>query len=165
MDGVRMEISLNGLKGLDGRVSDILGRAQDLRPLMQEVARFGEVTTKLRFRSETGPDGVKWQPSYRAKTKGGKTLVDSGNLRSSLSSFATAKEAMWGTNLIYANIHQFGGVIKAKAGKYLKFSLPGLGFRSVEEVTIPKRSFLGVNADDREAITDLIIDHYNGGVA
>lgn len=43
--------------------------------------------------------------------------------------------------LIYAGIHEFGGVIKAKSGGYLKFKV-GNQWVSKKQVKIPKRPFL-----------------------
>lgn len=44
-----------------------------------------------------------------------------------------------GTNLIYAPVHEFGAIIRAKRVKYLKFFIPGVGWRQKKQVTIPAR--------------------------
>jgi hypothetical protein len=38
--------------------------------------------------------------------------------------------------------HQFNGVIRAKNKPYLKFQIPGVGWRQAKEVYIPKRLFI-----------------------
>lgn len=47
-----------------------------------------------------------------------------------------------GNGKVYARIHEFGGVIKAKNGDYLKFRLPDGSFVQVKQVTIPARPTL-----------------------
>lgn len=49
--------------------------------------------------------------------------------------------AVVGTDRKYAAIHQFGGVIRAKAGKRLAFSIAGVGPIFSKSVTIPARPF------------------------
>ena len=42
--------------------------------------------------------------------------------------------------MIYAPVHEFGATIRAKRAKYLKFNIPGVGWRQKKEVTIPERA-------------------------
>lgn len=53
-----------------------------------------------------------------------------------------------GTNVVYAPIHEFGGVIRAKNSPYLRFKI-GDRWVSKKQVTIPARPFLrtGVQAN------------------
>ena len=60
-----------------------------------------------------------------------------------------------GTNVVYAAIHNYGGTIKPKKAKYLKFMVGGQ-WASKKEVTIPQRQFLGIG--DRQ------VDKINGVV-
>ena len=46
--------------------------------------------------------------------------------------------------MIYARIHHFGGVIKAKNKPYLAFATPS-GFARVKSVTLASRPFLPVS--------------------
>jgi phage virion morphogenesis protein len=140
---------LAALRGLAGRLADTT-------PISQAIAALGESSTRLRFRSESAPDGSRWKPSLRAQIKGGKTLTMDGHLSGSLSSRAGAGFAEWGVNRIYAAIHQFGGVIKPKSAGALRFRLANGGFATVQSVTIPARPFLGLSEDDRGDILDLI---------
>lgn len=130
----------------------------DPKPLMETIAAYGEASTRARFRSETGPDGQRWQPSLRAQLFGGRTLTKDGHLGDSITSQAKGRAAEWGTNRIYAAIHQFGGTIKGKNGP-LRFVVPGIGWRSVPSVTLPARPFLGLDADDRQEILDITADY------
>lgn len=154
-----------------GRVDDreVLGSLQRLialgrnaQPALKEVAALGESATRLRFRTQIGPDGLRWKPSLRAMVSGGRTLTKDGHLSGSINASAGPDFAEWGVNRIYAAIHQFGGVIRAKAGA-LKFALPGGGFAVVKAVTMPARPYLGVNDDDRRDILDVFERHIAGG--
>lgn len=129
------------------------------QPLLQDIAFLGENSTRERFRSQTGPDGARWKPSLRAQLAGGKTLTKDGHLGDSLGSRADDKEAVWGVNRIYAAIHQFGGTIRAKGARGLRFAIPGLGWRTVRQVSIPARPFLGLSDADRQDILELASDH------
>ncbi len=101
--------------GVLAALRGIAGVLADLTPLNRDIAALGENSTRLRFRSETSPDGEQWKPSLRAQIQGGKTLTASGHLSGSISSRFGANFAEWGVNRIYAAIHQFGGVIRAKS--------------------------------------------------
>jgi phage virion morphogenesis protein len=130
----------------------------DPQPLLQDIAFLGENSTRERFRSQTGPDGQRWKPSLRAQLFGGKTLTKDGHLGDSITSTADRTSAAWGTNRIYAAIHQFGGEIKAKGAGGLRFKI-GERWSNKRQVTIPARPFLGVSADDEQDILALVSDH------
>lgn len=121
---------------------------EDTTELMQDIGLFLESDTLDRFDTETAPDGSAWQPSLRAKTEGGKTLSDTSQLRSSITSEAGNREVAVGTNKIYAGVHQDGATIRAKSAAGLRFQLPGgLGFRRVMQVELPRRQFLGLSPE------------------
>lgn len=132
------------------------------QPLLADIAALGENSTRARFRNQTGPDGQRWKPSLRAQFNGGKTLTKDGHLGDSITHSADRKTAAWGTNRIYAAIHQFGGTIKAKGAGGLRFAIPGLGWRTVQQVEIPERPFLGISREDEQDILDLVSNHLRG---
>lgn len=147
-----------------GALRRLIALGRNASPLMRDVAALGEASTRLRFRTETGPDGQRWKPSLRAQMTGGRTLTQAGHLAGSLSAQHGADYAEWGVNRIYAAIHQFGGTIRAKSGA-LKFRLPGGGFAVVKAVKIPARAYLGVSNTDRRDILDLIAARINAAGA
>ncbi len=55
-----------------------------------------------------------------------------------------------GTNVEYARIHEFGGTITPKKGKYLKFKTLDGFWHSVTSVNIPARPFLRPGIQDEE---------------
>lgn len=130
----------------------------DPQPLLQDIAFLGESSTRERFRSQTGPDGTRWKPSLRVQLNGGKTLTRDGHLGDSIGSYANERAAVWGVNRIYAAIHQFGGTIRAKTSRGLRFRL-GDRWSTKRQVSIPARPFLGVSDTDRQEILDLVENH------
>lgn len=153
-----------------GRVEDaeVLGALRRLialgrspAPVLREIAALGESSTRLRFRTQRGPDGQAWKPSLRAQLTGGRTLTQAGHLSGSISSNAGNDYAEWGVNRIYAAIHQIGGTIRAKSGA-LKFRLANGAFAVVKAVRMPARPYLGVNDDDRNDILAIISRRLSG---
>lgn len=126
--------------------------------LMEGIGAFGVYSTQEHFMDERAPDGTAWKPSARAAATGGKTLRDSNLLFQSMTYSATADAAEWGTNRIYAGIHQFGGEIVPKTKKALKFAVHGGKFVVVRKVTIPARPFLGVSEEEGRRIEDIAAD-------
>lgn len=146
-----------------GALQRLLALGNNPAPALREIAALGESSTRLRFRTETGPDGRRWKQSLRARIVGGRTLTQDGHLAGSVSANHGKDFAEWGVNRIYAAIHQFGGVIRAK-GKALAFALAGGAFAVVKSVRMPARPYLGVSADDSRGILD-IIERRIGGAA
>lgn len=123
--------------------------------------KIGEVlisSTKQRFEDEKAPDGTSWPKSIRAASSGGQTLSDNATMKNSINPHATASSVEVGTNNKYAHVHQDGMVIRPKKAKFLRFRIGG-GWAKKLEVTIPKRTFLGISDDDMEEIDGTIIDH------
>lgn len=147
---------------IHGALQRLIALGRNATPVMRDIASLGESATRLRFRLERGPDGRRWKPSLRAQIAGGKTLTQDGHLAGSINSNAGADYAEWGVNRVYAAIHQFGGLIRAKIAGALKFRLPNGAFAVVKAVRMPDRPYLGVNDDDRSDILDIIASHLGG---
>lgn len=80
------------------------------------------------FRREVDPWDVAWKPSMRASYTAGQTLSDTGVLRRSITYNSVSPIGFRiGSPVKYANIHQWGGVIRAKTARGLRFALP-VGF-------------------------------------
>jgi len=117
-------------------------KAQNLRPVFDEIGGAMTTSTVLRFSRGIGPDGSPWLPSQRALRQGGQTLVDKAHLRSSITHVAGASFVDIGTNIIYAAIHQFGG----KTGRNLAAQMPA-------------RPYLGLSSNDNREIVEIVEDH------
>lgn len=169
-------VSLNW-GGLDKALLGAAKRLSERQLLMDGIGEMMVSSTLQRFEDEEGPDGKAWEPSIRATPsedtrapvrrgkdgrllkgsgkkikgrKGGKTLTDTARLRKSIEHRATGDEVTVGSNVVYARIHQMGGV--AGRGK---------------SVELPARPFLGVSEQDaediREAVGDFLADALTGG--
>lgn len=157
---VEFRLETSGAQAIERALAGLVARFDDIEPLMTGIGVYLEGATIERFDTVTAPDGSSWTPSIRAKTEGGKTLTDSTQLRSSITSDPDSRSVAVGTNKIYAGIHQFGGTIRAKSAAGLRFQLPGgLGFRRVMEVEMPARPFLGLSAEDETEILAQIEDY------
>lgn len=125
--------------------------------LMTDIAAIGESQTRRRIAEEkTAPDGAPWQPN----TQGTSILMLTGqHLLSSVASFSSATEAVWGAAWEYAHVHQDGMTIVPKEAEALAFQLGGK-FVNAKKVTIPARPFVGVSAENAREIVDIVTDHF-----
>jgi phage gpG-like protein len=158
---------------VDRRLGLMSAKIQNKTDVLKIIGNVGVEESHTIFEEGGSPAGI-WKPSLRATIQGGKTLMDKGRLRGSIGfEIVSATGVAIGTNLKYAKTHQFGMVIKAKAGGYLRFKLAGGGvtwwsspeqlargmvspWRMVKQVTIPARPFL--------AWTDRAMENANRGI-
>ena len=164
MGGISIELTLDDVAGASG-LARLEERLADRRPLFAQLAGYLEASTLNRFDTQTGPDGKRWKPSIRAQLRGGQTLVDHGLYRQSFTSDHGEDFAAAGTADQRAKILSFGGVIRAVRAKALFFKIPGGGAVAVKAVTIPARPVLGVDAEDRVEIGEIIRDYVSGATA
>jgi phage virion morphogenesis protein len=157
---VEFRLETSGALAIERALAGLVMRFDDIEPLMSGIGVYLEGATIERFDTQSAPDGSRWSPSLRARTEGGKTLTDTSQLRSSITSEADSNSVAVGTNKIYAGIHQFGGTIRAKSAAGLRFQLPGgLGFRRVMAVEMPARPFLGLSSEDETEILAQVEDY------
>lgn len=141
MSGVRLEYSLD-LRAPERMLARL--SAFDRRALSDELGDLLVSSTTQRFRDGVDPEGNPWEPSERAEAEGGKTLVDRGHLRDSITYhvFLDGSGLELGSDMVSAAIHQFGG----EAGRNYATELP-------------PRSFLGISEDDEADIDDVLEAH------
>lgn len=94
------------------------------RRILQEGAEAMINTARISFVDAKTPEGEKW-PTLSEVTKkrrgsGAKTLRDTGRLMNSLQSQTNGEVVTIGSNLIYSNIHNYGGM----AGHGRKVRIP-----------------------------------------
>lgn len=106
--------------------------------LMRRLSETMHTAVKLNFRHTGRP---KW---LGLKYRAGKPLTDTGRLKDSFSTMYDNDTALVGTNIIYAAIHNFGGM----AGRNRK-------------VRIPQREFLTLTDDDKQALMDDVQDYFS----
>lgn len=129
----------------------------DPSAMLEEIGILAERSVKQNFKAGGRPE--KWKPSARARAQGGQTLVDTNNLQRSITHQISGGEVAIGTNVLYAPVHHFGTVIRAKGAKSLRFEIPGVGWRTAKSVTIPARPFLLLQAQDYKRINSIIRKH------
>lgn len=156
MSGISASISVDDAKILS-TLKELIAFGGNPAEAMKDIATFGEASTKERFsNTQVGPDGKPWKKSIRAQITGGKTLTLDGHLGDTIGSRSGRDYAEWGSNRIYAAIHQFGGTIKPKRANALRFRLANGAFVSTKSVIIPARPFLGTSSEDESKILDIL---------
>ena len=98
---------------LDGDTRAMLRRIRsfseiDKQGINAALAEGARESTLERFKQSKGPDGRRWKTSIRAAQEGGKTLIQSAQLRNSIHDKSDASGFAVGTNVKYAATHQFG---------------------------------------------------------
>jgi len=134
-------------------------RLSNMTPVMKIIGDIIRTSVIKNFEVEGRPP---WKKSKRALIEGGQTLTDTARLRKSIVAKAYHNRAEIGTNVKYAAIHQFGGVIKAKTHKYLKFKI-GDRWAQKKQVIIPARPFLMIQDEDWAEIKHALTDYLLGG--
>lgn len=130
--------------------------------LMSAIGAMGESQTRRRIESEkTAPDGTPWAPNRN----GSSILLETGqHLLGSVAWVSSADETEWGASWQYAHVHQDGAVIKPTTARNLAF-MAGGHLVLAKQVTIPARPFVGLSADNRTEILDLVTDVFGGLLA
>lgn len=143
MSGINLQYNID-LAVFDQALAVIAGQPD--RDLRNEIGEILVSDIQERFQDGKSPTGVEWPVSQRAADEGGKTLVDRGHLRDSITYNAADPDFVEvGSNLVYAAIHQFGG----KAGRGRK-------------VRLPARPYLGVSRDAEHEIGAATVEHVRG---
>lgn len=152
MSGVALELKDYGLEDALLRVNRIAEAPMD--QLAEGIGRLVQEQTRRRITDEkTAPDGSRW----KGNAVGTSVLFASGALARSIDYVASRASVMIGSALVYARIHQEGGVIKPKSAKALAFKIGNM-FRMVQSVTMPRRQYLGLSADNQNEIVDAAED-------
>jgi len=167
---------VKGQERLNAKIRDMVRRAEDARPAMKAIGIMQVRSIQKNF--ETGGRPRRWAASMRAAMagkpggKGGKTLIQSAQLKNSITFSAGSKNVKIGTNKKYAPAHQFGMTlnipeIRPKRAKALRFVGAGgeiIFTRRVKahKVKIPKREFLLFQKEDIKRAERVLIDHVVG---
>jgi phage gpG-like protein len=93
----------------------------------------------------------------------GNLHVGTGRLRNSINSSVVQEGDTYvgslGTNVVYGQIHEYGGVIRPITSPYLKFKTLDGRWHSVRSVNIPARPFIRPAIEENlERIRDIIIN-------
>lgn len=149
-----VQIRVKGIAPLKTLFGKVKAFGADPTELLDIWGGLLEASTRRRFDTGIGVGGIPWPVSRRAAHDGGKTLVDKGNLESSIR-FETRPGQLEvgvdgvGASSKHAASHQFGVTIYPVTATALKFKLPDGSFRTVDHVTIPARPFVGMDDEDK----------------
>lgn len=156
MTGVTIEFNtqdaLDALIKLESAIDNTQGLFNHMGEVLLDIH-------EVRFNVQESPDGIPWQalsPWYqesKPKQKD-KILTLDGNLRSTLHWQIEGNTLLFGTNLVYGAIHQFGGIIKPVSANALN-----VGGRPVKQVVIPARPWLGISIQDKSLLVDVVREH------
>lgn len=178
---------------------DVRLEAGAVRDLYARMAAFGQgpldamddaiglamvAGTQKRFRAGTDPMGNPWKPSKRALKEHGKTLIETGMLLASITyNVLPGKGVEWGSNKVYAGVHQTGAEITihprsqrvyfrfvgdelrpqfAKKGKsnFSKWATIAHAYT----IHLPARPYLGISDDDEKEIEDTAGRHLSAAI-
>jgi phage virion morphogenesis protein len=123
-------------------------------PLLRQIGAGLVAAADERFSKQTDPWGRAWaplSPAYAAMKRNTRILTERGHLVASLHFVAGERQVAYGSNLVYAAIHLFGGTIKPKNAKALVFRL-GDRLVHAHSVLIPARPYLGIGPAEIEAV-------------
>jgi phage gpG-like protein len=165
-----LELRLKGERAFEIALGGIVSAFDNTEPLAEIFGGYLESSTIERFETETAPDGTAWTKSIRAKEEGGQTLTDSSQLRSSIHAEPANGSVRWGSNKIYARIHNegFDGTVTVGAhsrtmtqafGRQLPGGLTVQVASFERSMKMPKRTYLGINAEDEAELIALAEDY------
>lgn len=150
--------TITGLEKLRPLLLGLTEQMMDLSPVMQEIAEIGDSSIQQNFRvggrfgsGEFGGGTQRWPESERARTEGGRTLLDTAHLSASVTSSVSGNSVSWGTNLVYAATMQFG---RKKDG--------GTSDPDGDGFVIPPRPFVVLQDIDIEDMIDVVLGYYSG---
>lgn len=148
-----LELKINNSDKILAILNEMAEVTRHREPLMRDIA--GTMRKAVLDNFEAGG-----RPSWAGiRHRSGIPLNDSGNLKGSIQQVSDNDKAIVGTNEAYAAIHQFGGVITPKKGKYLVFKI-GERWVMTDKVEIPARPFLMLTPQDEEDILQDVQDYW-----
>jgi phage gpG-like protein len=156
MSGVAATLEIDA-SPLHGVLSGLRAVTENLNEPLDAIGAVLVANTMTRFETGKGPGGIAWLPSIAAKLRGGQTLVETGRLRSSFTSQVVGDSVEWGTNVVYAAVHQFGHSFSHQAFRAAERKGFGLPFAE-SIVTLPARPFIGVDDNDVADMKEVLVD-------
>jgi phage gpG-like protein len=148
---------IQGLDKLTSLLADLSARMADVSPVMDEIVEIGLSSFQQNFQlggrfgsSPFGGGAARWPVSGRAARQGGRTLLDTAHLASSITAEITGTTVTWGTNDVRGATHQFG-----------RRNAPGGADPDGDGFAIPPRPFLVLQDIDIEDMIDALIDYYS----
>ena len=152
MSGVTITVDVSGFDAIEAALSRL--NPFEAGTLLESLARL--IRESVRERILAGgpaPDGSAWAPNREGRTP---ILHRTGRLARSIDYAVSGMQAVVGSGLIYAAIHQFGGTIVPKSATALVFSVGGRVIRA-KKVTMPARPYIGLSGEDRAELVQAAV--------
>jgi phage gpG-like protein len=142
--------------------------ASELSPVLKDFGEYMVGSVKRNFAAGGRPR--KWKPSHRALATGGKTLVKSGRLRTSIGWRLGRRAVYVGTNVKYARAHQFGvnktvsQTVRAHSRRTRNGQMVQVRAHSLRlRLRLPARPFLLVQREDKLYLKASLRKHFLHG--
>lgn len=141
-----ISIKFENANEVEQLLDKIVEKTQHREDLMHRIAGTMKSAVDQNFAAGGRP---KWAGlRYRQ----GSPLIDSGELRNSIQAVSDNDSAVVGTNILYAPLHHFGGVIAPKNKPFLAFKINGEWVFTKKPVKIPARPFMVLTEEDKSDI-------------
>lgn len=129
-------------------LSRLVRRCQDLRPIQADLGEYFIESTKRRFATKTGPNGIRWadnaESTKEVKGRNDPLIGESRRLSNEIHYRIDGTQLSWGSPLVYAGMQQNGG---------LKAAYPHLWGN------IPGRPYLGISDEDERVVLEILQEH------
>ncbi len=166
MAGVEMIFTLDD-RELERQIEILIARGSDLSEPLENIGHDMLVITQRAFELSRSPEGVAWLPSAAATREGRQTLIDTGRLGKNQETFSwivSAFGVVFGTNVVYAAIHQFGGPIFRRSRASGSDAGTGFGQNLAEAIVghMTARPFVGASETDQQRWADILAEYIAG---
>lgn len=124
------------------KLNKIIAACDNGEPAMATIGRVLSNRIRLGFKNSKSPYGDKWKPiTYRQ----GQPLKNTSHLLKSINYNPSKESVSIGTDkdIIYSKIHQFGGVIRPRTAKTLRFFI-GNRMILTDKAVIPARPYMPI---------------------
>ena len=160
--------------GVKTRLDRLEARMKNITPALKECGLVLIRSVAKNFAA--GGRLVRWKPSLRARTGGGKTLIKTARLKNSMTMKAFGRVLRVGTNVKYAAIHHLGGRIRknVKVKQHYRIITKAFG-KSISgrkvlvrshgrqmNMNMPARPFLMAQDADIRIFKRILSDHIAG---
>jgi len=145
---MRAKVEIND-GALGAALNRLVGIGENPRPALDVIGRLFKSKVQLGFATGTDPYGRPWKP---LKFRQGQPLRKDGQLMGSVDYAIEGNSVVIGTNMEYAPLHQFGGTIEPKPGRFWKYSYQTIGRRGPRTVNVTRPALLVFPGPDGKLI-------------
>lgn len=170
MAGATLRFTLDDAELL-AQIDGLIARGGNLQEPLDDIGQDMVTITTRAFEQSRTPEGEPWLPSAAATREGRRTLIERGQrggLMGSQSYVVGPMGVTYGTNMVHAAIHQFGGTIRTPQAHRSAAQDAGTGFgQSFAEavIVLPARAFIGRSETDEQRWADTLADYLSGAPA